>query len=310
MTSVINAVLPLFAMVLVGFAAMRFRLMGEAALSGLNTFVYFFALPVMLFFTMARSPIDGLFDWRIIAAYSGASVAVFAFVILFMFRRLSMGERTILAGAAGFSNIAYLGVPLMIAAFGPSAGPTSGLILLTDNLILISLVMVFMEGSSGQRLNPLQLVGKVMLGFLPALILSGMLLGAIWGTLRLPIPGPVDNFGTLLGAAAGPCALFALGGTLYGRPIAEGRVQVAAISILKLAVMPALAALLAFHVFDLSTDVAVLIVAIAALPTGANIFVLASHYQQAAARASTIVLITTGLSVATVSALLLWFQAS
>ncbi|WP_416899023.1 MAG: AEC family transporter [Minwuia sp.] len=309
MTAVLNSVLPLFALVLVGYGAMRFRALSPEGLAGLNRFVYVFALPVMLFFTMARSPLDGLFDWRIVAAYSGASVTVFVAALLLMpllFPGRSIAERTVVAGAGSFSNIAYLGVPLVIGAFGPGVGAPAGLILLADNLILIPLIMAFLEGSTGSRTSPLRLVGKVLAGFARNPFLLGMLAGAVWGILRLPLPEPVLRFGDLLGGAAGPCALFALGGSLYGRPIAEGRAEVGFASLLKLFAHPALAAVAAFWIFGLPDEIAVLVVAIAALPTGANIFVLASQYEAAVARASTVVLVTTGMAVVTVSGLLLY----
>ena len=311
MSAVINGVLPLFALVLLGYGAMRFRALTPAGLEGLNRFVYIFALPVMLFFTMAERPIDALFDWRIVAAYSGSTVLIFFLVVLggrWVFPGRTVAELTILGGGSAFSNIAYLGVPLMIAAFGPEAGAPAGLILLADNLILISLIMGFMEASGGGRKSVLGVTRQVLVGFLRNPFMLGMILGAIWGTLRLTLPDPIQNFGSLLGGAAGPCALFALGGTLYGRPIADGRFEVAVASLLKLVVLPLIAAVAAFLIFDLPTDQAVLVVAIAALPTGANIFVLASHYQAAVARASTTVLATTGLAVITVSGLLVLLE--
>jgi malonate transporter len=309
MDAVFNSVLPLFALVLIGYAAMRFKALSAAGLEGLNRFVYLFALPVMLFFTMARSPLDVFFDWRIVAAYTGSSVIVFAGAIalsMLLFRGRSFQERTIVAGCASFSNIAYLGVPLMIGAFGPAAGAPSGLILLTDNLILISIVMACLEASGGGRVSVARLVLKVAVGFGRNPFMLGMLTGALWGLFGPELPGPVNRFGDLLGAAAGPCALFALGGTLYGRPIADGRGEVIFASGLKLFLHPVLAAVGAFLIFDLPRETAVLIVAIAALPTGANMFVLATQYRAAALRASTTVLVTTGLAVVTVSGLLFW----
>lgn len=308
MDAVFNSVLPLFALVLIGYAAMRYRALSEAGLEGLNRFVYLFALPVMLFFTMARSPLDAFFDWRIVAAYTGSTVVIYAGAIalgFLLFKGRSFRERAIVAGCASFSNIAYLGVPLMIGAFGPAAGAPAGLILLTDNLILISIVMACLEASGEGRVSVLQVILKVATGFGRNPFMLGMLTGALWGLFGPEMPGPVNRFGDLLGAAAGPCALFALGGSLYGRPIAEGRSEVMLASAMKLFLHPVLAGVAAVLIFELPWPTAALIIAIAALPTGANMFVLATQYRAAALRASTTVLVTTGLAVATVSVLLL-----
>lgn len=308
MTAVVNAVLPLFAMVLVGYGAMRFRLMSDAALSGLNTFVYFLALPVMLFFTMARAPVLDLFDWRLIVAFSGSSVTIFFVALLggaVLFRN-SLQERAVIAGASSFGNIVYLGIPLAIASLGPSAGPPAGMIVVADNLIVISLTMVFLEAAAPGRIFLTRLVGQVLRGFLRNPFMIAMLLGVIVGIIQIPIPEPVDRFGSLLGGAAGPCALFALGGSLYGRPIADGKGEVACSVLLKLALMPVIAYVMGAYVLALPTPMVALVVLIAGLPTGANIFVLATRYNVASARVSTIVLISTGIAMFSVSGILLW----
>ncbi|PJK30772.1 AEC family transporter [Minwuia thermotolerans] len=308
MTAVLESVVPLFALVLLGFAAMRFRVLSAEGLAGLNRFVYYFALPVLLFFIFARAPMGALSDWRLVAAYSGASVILFFATLLLgraVFPGRSLAERTVVAGGAAFSNIAYLGVPLVIGALGPAAGAPAGLILLADNLILITLIMGFLEAASAPSFRPARLALNVLKGFGRNPFMLGMVLGVVWGLLALPLPGPVERFGDLLGGAAGPCALFALGGSLYGRPIAEGRAEVGFATLCKLAVHPALAAVLAFLVLDLPPDLALLVVVIASLPTGANIYVLAAQYDAAVARASTIVLLTTGLAVLSVSGLLI-----
>ncbi len=310
MTAVINAVLPLFALVLVGYGAMRFRLMSDAALGGLNTFVYFFALPVMLFFTMARAPIPDLFDWRLIVAYSGSSVTVFVLAIcgcMLLFRN-SMQERAVIAGASSFGNIVYLGIPLAISSLGPAAGPPAGMIVVADNLIVISLTMLVLEAAAPGRISLVRLVGQVLRGFVRNPFMIGMLLGVVVGIIGIPIPEPLDRFGDLLGGAAGPCALFALGGSLYGRPIADGKGEVAWAVLLKLALMPVIAFCMGTYVLHLPTATVALIVLIAGLPTGANIFVLATQYNVASARASTIVLVSTGIAMFSVSGILLWLS--
>lgn len=311
MTPILDSVLPLFALVLVGYGAVRFGILSEAGVRGLNGFVYYFALPVFLFFTMARAPLAELFDWRIVAAATGASCTVFFSALglawlLFPERRLA--ERTVVAAASGFGNVAYLGIPLMLGTFGAEAAAPTGLVVLADNLVLISLIMVFLELGTAPSVSPLRLAGRVLLGFGRNPFMLAMLLGAAVGLLAPPLPKPLDNFGTLLGSAAAPCALFALGGSLHGRPIAEGRSEVGFAMAMKLFVHPAIALLLAVYVFELTPFIALIVVAVAGMPTGTNIFVLASQYGVAIARASTTVLATTALAVLTVSALLVWLS--
>jgi malonate transporter len=114
----------------------------------------------------------------------------------------------------------------------------------------------------------------------------------------------VKAFGTLLGGAALPCALFALGAALVGRPIATGRGEVALLVGLKLLVHPLAVWVMVTHAFALQPLWARVAVIEAALPTAANVFVLAQRYDVYVDRASAIVFTSTLVSVATVSVLL------
>mgnify|MGYP004169534637 CR=1 FL=1 len=60
--------------------------------------------------------------------------------------------------------------------------------------------------------------------------------GLAFGLSGLALPVPVATFGNLLADAAAPCALFALGATLAGRKLGEGKTEVGTVSALKLLV--------------------------------------------------------------------------
>ena len=58
MNTVISISLPFFALIFVGYGAGRSRIIGESAREGLNTFVYYFALPGLLFIKVADSQVQ------------------------------------------------------------------------------------------------------------------------------------------------------------------------------------------------------------------------------------------------------------
>lgn len=309
MAAILESALPLFALILLGYGAARFRVLGDGAITGLNAFVFWFALPTMLFFTMARAPVRELFDWRLAAAMCGTSSVVFAITLalgLLVFPRRTIAERAVVAGTACFGNLGYLGLPLVIGTLGPQAGPPAGFILMADNLFTIALIMTFLEIGAAGRTSAVRVVRRVLTGFFRNPFMIGMILGFGVGWFEAPIPAAVDRFGTILGGAAGPCALFALGGTLYGKPIADGRAEVGLAVLLKLVLMPTVGLVIAAWGLGLPQFEVLVFVVLAGLPTGAGVFVLATQYGVAVARASTAVLVTTALSVLTVPALLIW----
>ena len=79
------------------------------------------------------------------------------------------------------------------------------------------------------------------------------------------------------------------------------------ITFLKLIAQPAVTYWLAFHVFEMDRFWAVSAVLLAALPTGALVFVTAQQNGIYVQRASAGIVMSTVVSVVTLSALLAWF---
>jgi predicted permease len=123
----------------------------------------------------------------------------------------------------------------------------------------------------------------------------------------VPLPSAVRLFGELLGNAAGPCALFALGLFLAGQPLRDDLRLVGWLVVLKLVVQPAATWVLAFRLLVVEPVWAEVAVLLNALPVGAGAFVLAQQYGRQVARTSAAILISTVLSVLTISYLLAAF---
>ena len=82
MQTILNTALPFFALIFCGYGAGRLRLLDETAAAGVNTFVFYFALPAFLFGLMSSSPIGEVVNAPFIGAYVTASLALFALTAL------------------------------------------------------------------------------------------------------------------------------------------------------------------------------------------------------------------------------------
>ncbi|MEW5726729.1 MAG: AEC family transporter, partial [Pseudomonadota bacterium] len=136
------------------------------------------------------------------------------------------------------------------------------------------------------------------------LILSSFA-GLAWNALGLPLPRPLVNLCQLMGSAAGPCALFAIGVFLAGRPLRFSWGEIGWMVPLKLVAQPLLTWALIATLFPLDrfwTGAALLL---AALPTGALTFVVATQYQVYVERTSQVILWSTIASVPVLSAILI-----
>jgi predicted permease len=306
MHAVTTVALPVFALVLTGVGARRLRIVDEASVVGLNAFVYWFALPALLLVRMADMPITQLFDWRLPAAWSTGGLAIF--VVAMAATRLMFGHdlaRQAIAGlTASFGHVGYMGLSLTLSAFGTQATLPAVLILASDVIITVSIGVALLEVGTRPGGNAAAVLLTIGGGLGRNPLVLATLGGAALSVAGLVLPAPLMAFGNLLGAAALPCALFALGGALTGHAVAARRSEVGLLVALKLLGHPAavwVAADLMLGLDPLWTRIAVLS---AALPTAATVFVLAQRYDVAIAETSQAALFSVLVGILTVSLVL------
>lgn len=309
MSAVINVAIPVFAIMLAGYLAGRFRILGESSSEALNAFVYWFALPPVLFLSMASVPVGEIFDWPFIwTLLSGmAIVAIPSLVLARTLFRNSLGGVTLHGLTGIFANTGYMGIPLFLAAFGPEGALPAVIATAVNNAILLGLTILLIEMDGRRGPSPFGLFVNAALAVIRGPLFLAPLAGILWSWSGLGLPAPASNFFSLMGAAAAPCALFAMGLFMVGKPITSGASEVGWMVFVKLIAQPLVTWWLAIAVFDLDFETTRGVVLIAALPTGALAFVVAQKYGIFVQRCSAAILVSTVLSVVTVSALLAWF---
>lgn len=305
MGTIFNVTLPFFALIGCGYLAARLRIFPEAGISGLNAFVWYFALPSLIFRALALRPLAEILDIPYVAAWAIGGWAVFVAVALLgrALFKVSAGVALLQGQGAELSNIGYMGLPLLIALFGDVATVPAVLAMLTDMVLVQTPTMAMLEVARNRGGNPAAVAGKVLKGFLTNPLVLAVAAGGAVAAFQLSLPVPVASFTEILGRAAGPCALFAIGAKLAGQPVADGFAEVGMITAGKLLLHPLAVGLtmsLAFGFSDPRTRIAVLL---AALPIGGNLFVVAQSFGIYAERASTAILVSTGLAVVTFSLL-------
>lgn len=303
MLAVFLKTLPFFALVGLGFLAVRGRLFTAEGTGWLTHFVFFFPLSALLFGFAARLPLSQVLDARLGLAWLGACVAVYALVMaVAIARRCSPGEAAIEAQCATIGNTGFFGIPLMTALAGPTVVPPMLLMLMIDTVVFPVIVTTIVAGSQG-RIG-WRVIAQVARGIAGNPMIVAILAGLLWSALGLHMPAPMDEFVTMLAAAATPAALFAIGASLAGK--SAERVQVAAwLSFGKLVLLP-LAMLAAAGLAGLDPDLRAIAVIYAAMPVAGNVYMLAQHYGLAPQRVSSAILLSTAASVITLPLVLHW----
>lgn len=212
MSTLLTVILPFFALILCGWIGARRNLVSAAGITGLNGFVYWFALPAMLFLGLYSQPIDALFQPRYVLAY--ALVGIVPFLAILTLARGSLAELTMQALASVYSNTGYMGIPLLVALLGREATGPAVLIVVADLVVSVPATIALMEVTRGDAGSPLAALRQVARGFIGSPLLWSIMLGFAASAVHLRLPVAVDSFLHLIGSGAGPVALFAIGGSL------------------------------------------------------------------------------------------------
>lgn len=313
MSTMLSAVLPIFALILAGYVCGRRGTFGPGATDSLNRFVVYLALPALLFLGAAHVTRATAGPPSFLIAFSLAMLACFA--LSFALERLAghrVADCAIAGLGGGYANTGFMGIPLCLALFGDAGLPPALMssLLTISGLFAIALILIEFDLQSSPNL------GRTLLRTTRSLLANPLVVAPLAGfaldASGLPLPAPALHFATLLGDAASPCALVTIGLFLSRRrqpdePSAEpfGIARQVAI---KMLLQPVLTGLIVWRCTSLPplwTESAVLI---SALPTGTGPFMLAKLYDREAASISSVILISTLLSIVSITLLVAWLR--
>ncbi|PRB75170.1 hypothetical protein CQ012_11545 [Arthrobacter sp. MYb214] len=302
---VLYGVLPLFFVMLIGYGASHAPKFPASVEPALNVFVFYVALPALLYKVVARADIsEGVplaFLW-----ISIVSALLFALLSWLAFRYLLCANRArALAGmlTTSFGNVSYLGIPIILGVMGTEAGFAAGMGQLVHNIIFmvgfpILAQILLPNGKGGQHPASAARIARTIRN---ALVYSpvtwAMVLGGTVAILGVPVPRPVDDTVDLISAAAAPGALFVIGMSLKRTidrsrarkhaPVAPdgsgaggswARTSIAAMVLGKLVAMPLLTvAMLLVFAPDLDRIWFNAAVLMAAMPVSATAYIMAQN---------------------------------
>ncbi len=296
----IGVILPAFGLIAVGFLAVRTGLVSERAGDGISEFVYTLAIPCLIFRTLARAEIPVVQPWGYWIAYFLGVAVVWGLAMAIAARLFrASAQETVLAGfSAGQSNTVMVGVPIILRAYGDEGAVPLFLLIAVHLPIMVAVASVLIEGR-----------GASPLGIARRLIVNPIIVAILVGSAARPfvafIPDPLWRVVELIGSAAIPCALFAMGSALHRYGLRAGLPLPGVISALKLVVHPLIVFWLATRVFTMPPAWAGVAVLFAACPTGVNAYLLAERYRQGVALTASAVSLSTMLAIVT---MLAWLQ--
>ena len=305
MIEIFYKTIPFFALIGLGYSAAIIRFFSAEATVYLTKFVFYFALSAMLFRFSSDLSLSELYDPEFIFAYLSASLIIyFLATSVAIFRKKVPSEAAVEAQCSVIGNVGFLGIPMLAILLGPESVGFIMIILAIDLIVFGSLIVLIIVASKDKKLD-LFLFYRVLLGLMKNPMIVSIICGLLWSASGWSIPGPINDFIVMLGSAATPGALFAIGASLAQK--STERFEVAAwLSFCKLVLHPFAVCIAVFYIFKVELYPATVMIAAASLPVAGNIFMVAQHYNVAPKRASAAIFLSTVLSIFTVSFTVAW----
>jgi len=300
MLAIFFQTVPFFSMIGLGYGAARTGLFEEGAGAVLTRFVFFFALPALLFRFSANLRLDEIFDLQLALAYLYGTALVYLLGFLVAQQRgQSIAVCAVEAQCGAIGNTGFLGIPMLAMILGEEAIPAILLVLMLDSVLFSSILTILVIGSRGGE-RGVRLLGTVARSVASNPMVFAIVLGLMFSASGLQMPEIGNAFLELLGAAATPGALFAIGASLASK--SAERIAVAGwMSFVKLILHPLAVWVSTVWIFEIDPFSAAIVVSAASLPVAGNIFILAQHYGVAPQRVSASILFSTIGSIFTVT---------
>ncbi|MET3988438.1 malonate transporter [Bradyrhizobium sp. JR7.2] len=303
--AILMALVPVFFVLLLGYAAGRFHVVDNLHVDALNALVMDFAVPASLFAATASASRSEMIEQVPLFLVLGITMSLLYAAWYLAARRLfkvSRPDASIQALTVGFPNLAGVGLPILTSVAG-QAGAVPVAVALATGSVLISPVTLIMAEMDAARSRGEEMAARQMLTAVGRAITKPVVLAPVFGILFSVSDLSLDALAhaclALIGSSAAGVALFLTGAILSAQSFRLNW-KIAAATVAADVVRP-LAAVAITHVFPIAPDTARTAILLAAVPSGFFGILFAVNYRLDSAAVGSMVISSTGFSVATMA---------
>lgn len=304
---ILSTILPIFFVILLGWAFHQRGFIPQEFLGPSNRLVYYLAIPAMIFRSIARATLTTQFDIRVVLTSMMAVLVVFglAWFAAGFIRVARTGQRGTFVQSTFHGNIGYIALAIAFYALGNEGlartSIIAGFVMILQNLLAIFILQYYSDSAA--------IKGKASLVFIKILgnpIILASVAGIMVSLLGIPIPKVMDQTIEIIGGLALPLALLIIGASLSFDMVRLRIGSVLSASIVKLIVLPGLG-FIGFRFLRLSPQDYLPGLLLLATPTATITVVMAHEIDGDMDFAAATVSVSTLLSAITFS---LWLKLS
>lgn len=311
MLAIVSITTPIFLLIAIGYAAVRWRVLPYEAIPGLGRFVLYFAMPGLILHTLSSMQFSEVLDFSFIIAYGLGSLLMLGLGLLISLKVFKNEPVLAALKAMGvsMSNTPYFGFPVLLQVVGGTAAQAFSMALLVETLLIIPLCMALLEFTTSRSTG--MSLGRVLIKLHKRMLSNPLLIAIVVGmlisALDITLPDPVNITLEMLGRSSATVALFVIGASLVDSPLKGKLGGITPMLIGKLIAHPLMVVFLIWLLPPFDPKLQLAAVLLAAMPMMSIYPIFGSQYGYRNFTASTLML-TTVCAFFTISGILMFIQ--
>lgn len=311
MLAIVSITTPIFLLIAIGYAAVRWRVLPYEAIPGLGRFVLYFAMPGLILHTLSSMQFSEVLDFSFIIAYGLGSLLMLGLGLLISLKVFKNEPVLAALKAMGvsMSNTPYFGFPVLLQVVGGTAAQAFSMALLVETILIIPLCMALLEFATSRSTGVS--LGRVLIKLHKRMLSNPLLIAIVVGmlisALDITLPDPVNITLEMLGRSSATVALFVIGASLVDSPLKGKLGGITPMLIGKLIAHPLMVVFLIWLLPPFDPKLQLAAVLLAAMPMMSIYPIFGSQYGYRNFTASTLML-TTVCAFFTISGILMFIQ--
>ena len=308
MIEIINAIVPVFSIIVAGFIIGKIRFLEQGAATILNRFIFYLTLPALLFHMTATARPEDLLQYDFALVFMIGSLMSLVLGIVsgkYLFKKKDSKEIILHTMTITLGNTAYLCIPMLLSLFGTTGGIAAVVGTITVNMPLTAvgicmLQIVCYKGKDNNWHAPF--INIIKMPFITASII-----GMACTLLEIKLPLVFLDTAKLFGSPTMAAALFAVGLSLADLRLHKATMlEVSWVTFAKLIISPLLVLLVCPLFPSIDPVWKSCAVLLAASPLASTVCVVSANFNSYVEETSSTAFISTLLSVLTLPLFIHW----
>jgi malonate transporter len=302
---IVMALAPVFFVLLLGYAAGKFRVVDNHHVDGFNALIMDFALPASLFAATASASRSQMIDQAPLFLVLGLTMLLLYvawYWAVRTFSDVSRSDASLQALTIGFPNLAGVGLPIVASVLGPTGTVPVAVALAAGSILISPLTLIIVEmgvaKSHGTEISAAQILTAIRRALTKPIVLAPAL-GILLSLTGLELDALAHACLSLIGSAAAGVALFLTGLILSAQSFRLDWKVVAATAASD--VLRPMLAVAVVCCFPISPEAAKTAILLAAVPSGFFGILFAVNYRLDSATAGSMVTASTAFSIVTLA---------